>query len=153
MRLFQSHRSEKYFENNTYISTLISNCQRFPLAIALIGAQRIENQEEWREALLYIQSSHAKPASAEYDFNLYQTFSYSISKLPSVMQRQFRKLGVFKKGKIPLTMISMLWNSSISSTKFTLQELNDKSLLNLLHETNNDNARYCKCSIITNEKV
>lgn len=141
LRSFQSHQSEQYFANNQYISNVIRSCRRFPLAIALVGAQRLETPDEWHEALVKIQNNDVRPASIEYNFNLYQTFSYSISKLPLAKQLQFRKLGVFKKVKIPLNMISILWNLSMSSTKFILQELQDKSLLKLLHETSNDNKR------------
>ena len=115
--------------NNPYVIRAIKSCDGLPLAIALIGGLRLKTNKEWIDAVNVIERKGNRNRLANYEFNLYGTFSLSIQQLEEEEQQQFLLLGVFKRVAIPIGSIMSLWNCDHYSAISLMSELNNKSLL------------------------
>ncbi|EDV19413.1 uncharacterized protein TRIADDRAFT_62115 [Trichoplax adhaerens] len=137
---YQSSLNLKDFLESEYISKIIDYCKGLPLAIALIGGQRIETAEGWRNVLSKIQRSDAV-SLPYYRFNLYETFAASIEELSATEKILLRKLAVFIKGNIPLRIIGSFWELSREDTARVLRNFHDRSLLMFSYERNSNKKR------------
>ncbi|EDV19411.1 uncharacterized protein TRIADDRAFT_62113 [Trichoplax adhaerens] len=131
---------------NEDISRLIENCKGLPLAIALIGGQRIATAEGWRNALRRAQQNDAN-VLPHYRLNLQETFAASIDQLSKTEREQFRKLGVFRKGKIPIDIISSLWELDKDTATRILYNFQDRSLLTVGHDRINAHKFRIICNL------
>ncbi|RDD38720.1 Apoptotic protease-activating factor 1 [Trichoplax sp. H2] len=131
IQTYQKDLSLEFIQNQKHVTQAIESCQRFPLAVALMGAQRIHTDEEWKNVINKIQGKNViLNQFGDYDFNLYETFQHSINKLTSRNRDLFKKLGAFKKVEIPLNMIAKVFHLSLDSTINVLQEFQERTLIN-----------------------
>ncbi|RDD38891.1 Apoptotic protease-activating factor 1 [Trichoplax sp. H2] len=121
--------------NNRNIALAIESCGGLPLAIALIGGLHLQTDKQWESVIKVIEKKEIGDLPANYDFNLFGTFSLSIKELEGKKKQCFLLLGVFKKVKIPIGSIMSLWKQNECSTISLLQEFRNKSLLRFI-ETN-----------------
>ncbi|RDD40482.1 Apoptotic protease-activating factor 1 [Trichoplax sp. H2] len=135
----------KNLQENPYVIRAIKSCGGLPLAIALIGGLRLNSDKQWIDAVAVIERKGNRNRLANYEFNLYGTFSLSIQQLDDEARRLFLLLGVFKKVAIPTNSIMALWRCDRITAESLLEELSSKSLLKLIESDSSDptNRLYC----------
>ena len=118
-------------KGNKLVQDVIDSCSRLPLAIAVIGSLKLENDEDWQNVMKVMmkRDSTSKPQD-DYRTNLFNAFEFSIKRLHPELADLFHSLGVFKAVKIPLQSIISLWQQDNKlEAEEKLKELNCKSLI------------------------
>ncbi|EDV22030.1 uncharacterized protein TRIADDRAFT_59595 [Trichoplax adhaerens] len=130
---------------NQVIASVIEYCRCYPLAITLLGGARLQSEEEWKEALVFIQQNKedSHGPSENYPASLCRVFQFVINRLPSPVGAYYRLLGAFKKSvKIPVAAIATLWDQS-QQLESILKDLHSRSLI--VYHRDKDNAKsYCQ---------
>ncbi|RDD37847.1 Apoptotic protease-activating factor 1 [Trichoplax sp. H2] len=130
---------------NQVIASVIEYCRCYPLAITLLGGARLQSEEEWKEALVFIQQNKedSHGPSENYPASLCRVFQFVINRLPSPVGAYYRLLGAFKKSvKIPVAAIATLWDQS-QQLESILKDLHSRSLI--VYHRDEDNAKsYCQ---------
>ncbi|RDD36602.1 Apoptotic protease-activating factor 1, partial [Trichoplax sp. H2] len=148
LQLYNKKHSLEYFTQREYIWQTIDHCRGLPLAVTLIAGQKLETKTEWESVIPKILRKDVGSLSLkDYRFNLFEMFNFSINRLSSMNKILFLKLGVFKKVKIPISMISYLWQQTDEELRANLQLLQDKSLLTLQQKDSKAGESRTYCSL------
>ncbi|KAM6895528.1 apoptotic protease-activating factor 1 [Xenentodon cancila] len=112
---------------------IVRECKGSPLVVSLIGALLKEKPNRWRYYLSQLQQKQFKriKKSSSYDYDaLDQAMAASIEVLPEEHRELYKDLTVLEKGiKIPVKVLSVLWDLEAEEVEDILQEFVNKSLL------------------------
>ena len=104
--------------------------QGLPLAMALFSHINIQNLHQWESIQKMIKRNDPlNNHKSTQNEPMHILISYSISKLSEENRELFKLLGVFRRTRIPISMVSLLWNYSEEEVYNKLQQLKNRSIL------------------------
>lgn len=114
--------------------------QGLPLAMALFSHINVHNLHQWESVRKIIQNNdHLDYHKSIINESMHILISCAVSKLSKEDRELFKLLGVFPRTRIPISMVSILWNYPEEEVYKKLELLKNRSLLTCFKQIDHSN--------------
>ncbi|EDV19569.1 uncharacterized protein TRIADDRAFT_61937 [Trichoplax adhaerens] len=135
---FQENAKTQSWVNDDIVKQVVGKYRSSPQAIALVGGAQLKSLDEWKE----VQALPEAKRTTKQSENTFTLFTHIMNKLPERTRKLFTLLGACFRVKIPVAVITILWNLPADQVSVILQDLHRRSLLSYASE--NDCRPYCQ---------